>query len=135
MSASAVLMPTRTVSSIRRSLDRLLSACVRLVVACVARVAKAVLALKVKVDSVVRRDHRKVAILLLLVPKAVVPKADLKVAAHRVDRKADALALVALVAKKVVAQDLPVAGCLVTPRNPSNAWTLMRTAVSPRKNM
>lgn len=135
MSASAALMGMATVSSIRRSLVKSRSACATPEAACVARVVKEVLALKVKVDSVVRRDHRKVAILLLLVPKAAVPKADLKVAAHRVDRKADALALVALVAKKVVAQDLPVAGCLVTPRNPSNAWTLMRTAVSPRKNM
>lgn len=125
----------RMVLSIRRSLDRSLSACVRLVVACVARVAaKAGLALKVKAVSVVRRDRRKVAIRRLLVPKVDVPKEDLKVVAHRVDRKAGVQALVALVAKKVVALDLLAAGCLVIPRNPSNAWTQMRTAVFPRKS-
>jgi len=127
-------MRMRMVLSIRRSLDRSLSACVRLVVACVARVAKAGLALKVKAVSVVRRDRRKVAIRRLLVPKVAVPKEDLKVVAHRVDRKADALASVGLVDQKVVALDLLAAGCLVIPRNPSNAWTRMRTAVFPRKS-
>ena len=125
MSASAALMGMATVSSIRRSLVKSRSACATPEAACVARVVKEVLALKVKVDSVVRRDHRKVAILLLPAPKAV---------AHPAGLKAVVLASVDLVARMVVVRDLVVA-CLATRKSPSSAWTRMPMAASLKKNM
>lgn len=79
MSALAALMGMATVSLIRRSSVKSRSACATPEAACVARVAKAVLVLKVKADSVVRLDHQKVAILLPPALRVVARRAGLKV--------------------------------------------------------
>jgi hypothetical protein len=111
---------------IRRSSVKSPSACATPEGACVALVAKAVLALKVKAVSVDRRDHQKVATLVLAALKEVDRREDLKEVAQ---------ASGDLVGLKAVVQGWRVVACLVIPKSPSNAWTRTATGVSLKKNM